>query len=193
MIWHGNERSKNRNIMRLNTFALDMLDNVGHVGHFLQPRWHMCMSRRRCLEIGDDFVEERGSWGKCGAVSSFLGCRLSSCLKPFFLVSIASMTFRLKTFWLRCVCCHERSWKHPQVMNPHPRTGQRLWLRMDSVSFVIQNELNWKLCWRQSQGYTSNLDPKPAGWSHADTQRDKHISDNVYMNPLYIYIILNIG
>ena len=138
MIWHGNERSKNRNIMRLNTFALDMLDNVGHVGHFLQPRWHMCMSRRRCLEIGDDFVEERGSWGKCGAVSSFLGCRLSSCLKPFFLVSIASMTFRLKTFWLRCVCCHERSmnheWlrkrsrKHPQVMNPHPRSGQRLGL-----------------------------------------------------------------
>jgi hypothetical protein len=37
MIWHGNERSKNRNIMRLNTFGLDMLDNVGHVGLFLQP------------------------------------------------------------------------------------------------------------------------------------------------------------
>lgn len=73
---------------------------LGHarpLDFFLQPRWHMCMSRRQCLEIGDDFVKERGSWVKCGAVSRLFGRRLSNSLSCFF-----SYFFIEDIFWSVC-------------------------------------------------------------------------------------------
>ena len=82
--WHGMATSepKNGNIMciylKFKTFGLDMSDMLDIS---LQPRWHMCMSRRRCFEIGDDSVEERANWGKCGAVSRFLGTQIEFLFK----------------------------------------------------------------------------------------------------------------
>ena len=89
-----------------------------HVTPAMFRKWRILetiLSKRR--EIG-------GSVELC---QDFFGRRLSSCLKFKTVLSISLLTFSIEDIFRR-VCCHETSRKHPQVMNPHPRSGQRLGL-----------------------------------------------------------------